>query len=170
MEARNNSDDSTISSITQGSEFQSRSSSGSDSKSSYTSESENNQSISQSNDYIDNYNKPKKSNINIDISYLIPSLLEHPEIKCNEFEKRVDILIDGLQEEINNINQKDLPVELDKHIDNTKNLILSMYSCINCIIQNINSEEVTDCLKDIDEEQSDISTDDNTKSYTIYDN
>ena len=92
--------------------------------------------------------------VKVDTSYLIPSLLEEPEIKCKEFKLMVDNLIDGLEYEINKINDKSTPVDTKKHIQNTKNVVLSMYSCIDCIIGNIYSDEIIECNEEMSDESS----------------
>jgi len=97
--------------------------------------------------------------IKADSSYFIPSLLEEPEIKCKEFKMMVDNLIDSLEDEINKINDKYTSVDTKKHIRNTKNVVLSMYSCIDCIIENIHSDEVIECTEDMSDESSGSSDD-----------
>ena len=108
-------------------------------------------------------------NINDVSSYFIPSLLEEPEVKCGEFEKMVDIFIHDLEEEINNIHKNKNPVNTPQHIKNTKNVILSMYSCINCVIDNIHNDEPTDCFKNVDEENTQPIPQLGETNYTLYD-
>lgn len=117
------------------------------------------------------YKPPTKSsipNINDMPSYLVPSLLEEPEVKCGEFEKMVDILIHDIEEEINSIRKNNNPVNTEQHIKNTKNVVLSMYSCINCVIENIRNNEPTDCLKDVTQENTPTPQASET-NYTFYD-
>ena len=104
-----------------------------------------------------------------DTQYFITSLLEAQNVKCNEFANMLNILIDDFENEINNIHNKIIPINKDKHMQNTKNLILSMYGCINCIIENISSDEIINCnelpKKDVDE--SDVTND--TTPFVLYD-
>jgi hypothetical protein len=129
------------------------------------------ESVSLPNENIQYKSQTKSTlpSINVVTSYFIPSLLEEPEVKCGEFENMVDIFIHDLEEEINNIPKNKNPVNTPQHIKNTKNVILSMYSCINCVIDNIHKDEPTDCFKNVDEETTQSIPQVSETTYTLYD-
>ena len=128
-----------------------------------------NTSFSDTSNLDTNTTKPNILQSVDDTHYFITSLLETQPVKCNEFSNMLNILIDDFENEINNIHNKNIPIDKSKHIQNTKNLILSMYGCINCIIENISSDEIINCneLPKKDVEEGDVSND--TTPFVLYD-
>jgi hypothetical protein len=85
---------------------------------------------------------------------ITPSLLEIPNEKCHNFKKLFEKLIKDLVKDINNINNPRaiMLYETNNHLINARNVLLSMYDCINCIENNLLNDKYIKCSDNIDEE------------------